>query len=88
MQAGILKQSESLHEVLEMRCLCNICLVEISWCVSEVNNSIFQILKLLKLSSWAKLESLVVKLVEVYLSFWLLESCLHFKKIAKQSFNV
>jgi hypothetical protein len=46
MQAGILKQSESLHEVLEERCPCGICLVEIPWCVSEVNNLKFQILKL------------------------------------------
>jgi hypothetical protein len=88
MQARILKQSESLHEVLEVRCPCGICLVEISWCISKVDNPKFQILKLLKLSPWAELKSLAVKLAEVHLSFWLLEGCLHFKKFVEESFNV
>ena len=69
MQAGILKQSESLHEVLEERCPCGIYLVKIPWYVLEVDNPKFQILKLLKLSPWAKLESLAVKLPKVHLSF-------------------
>jgi hypothetical protein len=88
MQAGILKQIEPLHEVLEERCMCGICLVEISWRVSKVDNPKFQILKALKLSLWTELKSLEVKLAKVHLSFGLLEDCFHFQKLQEECFNV
>ena len=88
MEAGILKQIEPLHEILEDRCLCGICLVEISWCISKVDNPKFQILKVLKLSMWTKLKSLAVKLAMVLLSFGLLEGYFHFQKLQEECFNI
>jgi hypothetical protein len=88
MQARILKQSELLHEVLKVRYLCGICLVQISWCISEVDNPKFQILQPLKLSPWAELKSLAVKLTKEHLSFGLLEGCFHFQKLQEEGFNI
>jgi hypothetical protein len=42
----------------------------------------------LKLFPWTKVESLAVKLLEVHLSFRLLEGSFHFQKLQEERFNV
>jgi hypothetical protein len=87
-QPWILKKSESLHEVLEVRCPRIVHLVHVSRCVSEIDNSKFQVLKPLEVTSRTKLEFLPVELLKVHVFLGLLERCLHFQKLLEKGFYV
>jgi hypothetical protein len=55
MQPWILKQCESLHEVLEVWCPRAVRLVHVSWGVPKIDNSKFQVLKPLEVTSRTEL---------------------------------
>jgi hypothetical protein len=88
MQPWILKQSELLHEVLEVRCPRAVCLVHVSWCVSKIDNSKFQVLKPLEDTSRTKLEFLLVELPKVHIPLGLLECCLQLQKLLEEGFDI
>ena len=75
MQPWILKQSKSLHEVLEVWCLRVVRLVHVSRCVSKIANSKLQVLKPLEHTSRTELKFLSIELPKVHIPFWLLECC-------------
>jgi hypothetical protein len=88
MQPWILKQYESLHEVLEVRCACAVRLVHVSRGVPKIDNSKFQVLKPLKDTSRTKLEFLSVELPKVHIPLGLLERCLQLQKLLEEGFDV
>jgi hypothetical protein len=88
MQPWILKQSESLHEVLEVRSPHAVRLVHVSRCVSEIDNSKFQVLKPLEVTLRTKHEFLSVKLPKVHHPLGLLERCLHLQELLEEGFYV
>jgi hypothetical protein len=77
-----------LYELLEVRCPRAVCLVHVSRCVSEINNSKFQVLKPLEVASRIKLEFLSVELPKIHVSLGLLKRCLHLQKLLGKGFYI
>jgi hypothetical protein len=88
MQPWILKQCESLHEVLEVRCPRAVRLVHVSWGVPKIDNSKFQVLKPLEVTSRTELKFLPVKLPKAHLPLGLLERCLQLQELLEEGFDV
>jgi hypothetical protein len=88
MQPWILKQCESLHEVLEVRCPRAVRLVHVSRGILKIDNSKFQVLKPLEVTSRTELEFLSVTLPKDHLLFGLLERCLQLQKLLEEGFDV
>jgi hypothetical protein len=88
MQPWILKQCESLHEVLEVRCPRAVRLVHVSRGVPKIDDSKFQVLKPLEVTSRTKLEFLPVKLSKDHLPLGLLECCLQLQELLEEGFDV
>jgi hypothetical protein len=84
MQPWILKQCESLHEVLEVQCPCTVCLVHVSRGVPKIDNSKFQVLKPLEVTSRTELEFLPVKLPKDHLPLGFLERCLQLQELLEE----
>ena len=63
-------------------------LVHVSWCVSKVDNSKFQVLKPLEDTSRTKLKFLLVKLPKVHILLELLKLCLQLQKLLEEGFDV
>jgi hypothetical protein len=88
MQPWILKQCESLHEVLEVRCPRVVYLVHVSQCIVKIDNSKFQVLKPLEVTSRTELEFFWIKLPKDHLPLGLLERCLQLQKLLEEGFDV